>query len=201
MTKTLPWDYHSDLSAERLAIIGQLVAEGRNTAVELQNEPEGDDNWILGCRAFQFARFRILRAIDSGEYPWLTAIDRSMQLIFKIGQVPARIYKGDADEPTGRTLHQSFGELYQLDFLFADDDEGRNLAYRFAVETDIDGSAQAVKFVGLHGETAAFIWDVPLDGKGLGAGTVGRPATETVELGAPEVGPRKSAKDTESGGE
>ena len=63
------------------------------------------------------------------------------------------------------------------------------LAYRFAVETDVDGSALAVKFAGLRGETAVLNWNVPL---GLDAftGGIGMPATESVELDAPSVGVR-----------
>src|SRR5690606_20255248 len=114
---------------------------------------------------------------------------------------PARIYKGEADEPTGRTLYQGFGELRQLDFSFHEGDEGRDLAYRFAVETDHDGSALAVKFVGLRGEAAVLSWDIPIDGEKSTVGAVGQPATEPVDLGAPPVGPRKSAKKSARDGE
>lgn len=193
MSRTYPWEYHSDLTAERLAIVARLIADGRQTAIELFDEEAGDNGWTLGCRAFQFGRARILRAVDSGEYPWLDVIDRTLQLIFKIGEVPVRIYKGDADEPTDRTLRQSFGELRQLGLLFDEHDEGRDLAYRFAVETDVDGSVLAVRFVGLRGETAVLNWDVPLDGDPLAAGTVGRPAMESIELAAPTVGVRGAA--------
>src|SRR5436853_21012 len=99
MSKAYPWEYHSDLSEDRLVVVAGLIADGRRTAVELFDEVAGDNGWTLGCRAFQFGRARILRAVDSGEYHWLTAIDRSLQLIFKIGEVPIRIYRGDADEP------------------------------------------------------------------------------------------------------
>lgn len=192
MTKSYPWEYHGDLTSDRLTTVGRLIADGRQAAVERNDAEAGDNSWTLGCSAFQFARFRILAAVDGDDHPWLTAIDRSMQLIFKIGQVPVRIYKGDADEPTGKTLHQTFGELRQLDFLFSEEDDGRDLAYRFAVETDFDGSVLAVKFVGLKGSSPAFMWDVPLDAVGTATGTVGRPATEVVQLDAPAVGHRKS---------
>lgn len=155
--------------------------------------------WTLGCRAFQFGRARILRTAASGEFPWLSVIDPSLQLIFKIGEIPVRIYKGDANEPTDRTRRQSYDELRQLSLLFDERDDGRDLAYRFAVETDLDGSALAVKFVGLRGETAVFIWDVPLSSDSLAVGTVGRPATESVELGAPAVGVRGTGEKDRDG--
>jgi len=190
MTKTYPWDYHPDLTEDRLKAVAAMLVDGRHAALERYDEEAGDNGWTHGCRAFQFCRHRVLRAIDSGNHAWLTAIDRTLQLIFKIGEVPVRIYKGDADEPTDRTLRQSFGELRQLEMLFPEHDEGRDLAYRFAVETDIDGSVLAVKFVGLRGESPVLMWDVPLDGVSVFAGTVGRAATESVELAPPSVGLR-----------
>jgi len=197
MTKTFPWDYHPDLTEDRLTAVAALIVEGRQTAVELFDEEAGDNGWTLGCRAFQFGRHRILRAVDGEEYPWLGVIDRSLQLIFKIGEVPVRIYRGEADDPTDRTLRQSLNELRQLGFSFDERDEGRELAYRFAVETDLDGSVLAVKFVGLRGETAVLNWDVPIEGVG-GGGAVGSPATEPVELEAPAVGVRGRASKTGS---
>lgn len=185
-----PWDYHGDLTAERLMIVAKLIADGRQTAIELFDEVAGDNGWTLGCRAFQFGRARILRAADSGEYHWLDVIDRTLQLIFKIGEIPVRIYRGDADEPTDRTARQSLNELKQLSLLFDAHDDGHALAYRFAIETDVDGSVLTVKFVGLRGKTAVLNWDVPLDLTVSAAGTVGRAATESVDLTAPIVGVR-----------
>lgn len=190
VAKIYPWEYHPDLTEERLKTVAAMLVDGRHAALERYDEEAGDNGWTHGCRAFQFCRHRVLQAIDSGDYVWLTAIDRTLQLIFKIGDVPVRIYKGDAEEPTDRTLKQSFGELRQLEILFPEHDEGRDLAYRFAVETDIDGSVLAVKFVGLRGESAVLIWDVPLDGVSAFAGTIGRAATESVELAPPSVGLR-----------
>jgi len=190
MSKIYPWDYHSDLTEERLSIIAQLIVDGRQTAVERHDEDAGDNGWTLGCSAFQFARARILWAADSGKHPWLSLIDRTLQLTFNIGSVPVRIYKGEAEEPTTRTLRQSLGELRQLSLLSYVDSYTPDLKYRFAVETDIDGSVAAVKFVGLDGETALLNWEVPYDHSLPAVAGIGRPATETVELPAPTVGVR-----------
>lgn len=201
MTKTHPWDYHPDLTEVRLKAVAGMIVDGRHTALELHNEEAGDDGWTLGCRAFQFVRVRILRAIDGGDYSWLSAIDRTLQLIFKIGEVPVRIYKGDAEEPTDRTIRQSFGELSQLSLLFPEADEGRDLAYRFAIETDVDGSVLAVKFVGLRGESAILNWNVPLEGMLAFTGAVGRAASESIEVPAPQVGLRTDRDAQSNSGE
>lgn len=185
-----PWEYHPDLTQERLCAVASMIVDGRHSALERYDEVAGDNTWTHGCRAFQFGRFRILNAVDSGEYPWLTAIDRSLQLVFKIGKVPVRIYKGMPEEPTTRTLRQSFGELRQLGLLFPTSDKGHDLAYRFAVETDLDGSVIAVSFVGFDGDVAVLNWDVPFDNTLGFTGTVGREASESVALDPPSVGLR-----------
>jgi len=190
VAKIYPWEYHSDLTEDRLCAVGAMIVDGRHAALDRYDEDAGDNGWTHGCRAFQFGRFRILKAVDSGEFSWLTAIDRSLQLIFKIGEVPVRIYKGLAEEPTGRTLRQSYGELQQLELLFPEHNEGHDLVYRFAIETDVDGSVIAVNFVGLHGDTAVLNWSVPFDSTLGFTGTVGREASESVELDAPRVGVR-----------
>ncbi|MBY3521711.1 hypothetical protein HFN70_21880 [Rhizobium laguerreae] len=190
MAKICPWDYHPDLTEDRLCAVAAMIVDGRHAALERYDEEAGDNGWTHGCRAFQFSRARILRAIDGSESPWLTAIDRSLQLIFKIGEVPVRIDKGLPEEPTGRTLRQSYGELQQLGLLFPDRDEGHDLAYRFAIETDVEGTVIAVHFVGLHGETAVLNWSVPFDNTLGFTGAVGREASESVELEAPPVGLR-----------
>src|SRR3546814_10501931 len=38
----------------------------------------------------------------------------TMQFVFSIGDVPARFYRGEPDEPNTRTLKQTFSELQQL---------------------------------------------------------------------------------------
>ncbi|MFO7484458.1 hypothetical protein [Oceanibaculum nanhaiense] len=186
MAKQFPWDYHHDLTEDRLVAVARMIVDGRQAAVELFDEEAGDNGWTLGCRAFQFGRARILRAVDEGVYEWLGLVDRSLQLIFTIGEVPVRIYRGEAEEPTDRTMRQSLSELRQLGFSFDEREEGRELPFRFAVERDFDGSVLSVKFVGLRGATALLNWDVPINVQPI-VGAVGQPASESVELDAPGV--------------
>lgn len=190
MTKQFPWDYSPHLTADRLIVIARLIVDGRHTALELHDEIQGDNGWTFGCRAFQFARARILWAVEGGEYPWLTAIDQSLQLIFKIGEVPVRIYRGEADEPSERTLRQTHAELRQLAIIFPEDEVGRDLAYRFAIETDFDGRVSSVKFVGLRGESLILCWDVPFESDVVPMETTKVPVGEGVELPAPAIAVR-----------
>lgn len=194
MSESHPWDYHPHLTRDAIISTAKLIARGRYDALARHDPGLGDDGWTLGCSAFQFGRFQILAAVGSAGFEWLSILDPSKQFIFKIGQVPVRFYKGDANEPSDRTLRQTFSELNQLAFGFGAE-EGRDLAYRFAIETDDDGSITSIKFVGLRGETPVLCWEVPyLEAVTLPSAT---PATEGVDLPKPEVrvpGVRKDKK-------
>src|SRR3546814_6324421 len=59
-----------------------------------------------------------------------------MQFVFSIGDVPARFYRGEPDEPNTRTLKQTFSELQQLSLFGAGElvKLTPEPLYRFAVE-------------------------------------------------------------------
>lgn len=184
MLESHPWEFHPHLERSAIIAVAGLIAQGRSDALVRHDETIGDDGWTLGCRAFQFARFQILKAAETSGFEWLSIMDPSKQFIFKIGEVPLRFYKGEADVPSDRTLRQTFSELNQLAFVFGKE-EGGDLAYRFAIETDFDGSITSIKFVGLRGETPILCWEVPyLEAVSLPSAT---PATEGVDLPKPEV--------------
>jgi hypothetical protein len=185
MFPDLPWEIHPDLTRDRLVAIGRLITRGRSDAVMWQNTEIGDDNWVLGCRAFQAARYQIISTAETEGFEWLEVVDPSKHLIFKIGGVPVRFYRGLAEEPTTRTLRQTFPELEQLALVFPGD-ERQDLAFRFAVETDVDGTVAVMRFVGLLGENAVLNWPVPLEGAKVSVFPVAPPA-EGVELAAPVV--------------
>ena len=179
MSESNPWDYHPHLQREAIIAVAGLIAQGRSDALIRHDETIGDDGWTLGCKAFQYARFQILKAAETEGFAWLSIMDSSKQFIFKIGEVPVRFYRGEADEPSDRTLRQTFSELNQLSFVFGNE-SGAGLAYRFAIETDFDGAITSIMFVGLRGESPVFCWDVPyMEAVSLPVAT---PATEGVDL-------------------
>lgn len=184
MSDLKPWDYHLHLTHDAIVAVAQLIAQGRSDALIRHDETIGDDGWTLGCKAFQYARFQITKAAGTLNFEWLTIMDPSKQFIFKIGDVPVRFYKGEADEPSERTLRQTFSELSQLAFVFGHED-GAGLAYRFAVETDFDGAITSIKFVGLRDESPVLAWDVPYNEAVVMPPAT--PPTKGVDLPKPEV--------------
>ncbi len=186
MREREPWTIHADLTQPRLVDVARLILRGRNDALDRFNPGIGDDSWTLGCSAFQFQRHQILTACVAGRFPWLSLVDPSKQFIFKIGGVPMRFYRGAAEEPSARTLQQSYPELSQLS-LFPKEAEARDYAHRLAVETDIEGAVTAIKYVALSDEGPEFYWDIPLSGSVAAIRPIGEKPAEGVELPAPVI--------------
>lgn len=182
-----PWDIHPDLTKDRLTTVAHFLRHARNDALDRFDPNIGDDAWTLGCCAFQYCRHRVSEAALSGEYPWLTIQDDSKHYVFRIGAVPVRFYRGAADEPTSRTLHQSFPELRQLGMVFPQEAVERNFAYRFAIETDADGMILSISFVALLGDSPVLRWDIPLEAEIRPIHSTDGTLAEGVELEAPSV--------------
>lgn len=162
----LPWELHPALSGERLTACARLLARGRADALALADPWAGDDAWSVGCRAYSFSRNRLRRAAEGGRWPWLGVLDETLAFVFLIDGVPVRFYRGDAEDPTARTLRRQEAEARQLALaLGAADADG--LAFRLAVETGPDGGVTRVVFLALRGEEgrAECSWPVPLDGE------------------------------------
>lgn len=183
-----PWEHHAVLTRDRLITIAKLIERGRNNALDRFDPSIGCNPWTVGCEAFAFQKFEIETA--SFDSDWLEIIDPTMQFVFSIGGLPVRFYKGEPDDPTARTLKQSFSELKQLSLFGADElvKLAAEPAYRFAIETDVDGALTAITFVVLAGETPVLTWQVPLDEPITRISPLWVEGSEGVELPAPAVG-------------
>ena len=160
----LPWELHPALTEERLSACARLLARGRTDAVAMADPWAGDDAWSIGCRAYSFSRNRLRQAAEGGRYPWLGVLDATHHFVFLIDGVPVRFFRGDAEEPTKRTLRQQEGEAHQLALALGDTDSAGGLMFRLAVETGEGGEVRRVVFLALRGEEgrAECFWPVPL---------------------------------------
>lgn len=158
-----PWDLHPALTEERLAICARLLARGRADALAMADPWAGDDAWSIGCRAYSFSRNRLRRAAEAGRYAWLGVLDETHHFVFLIEGVPVRFYRGDAAEPTKRTLRRQESEAQQLALALGDADQAEGLMFRLAVETDEAGEVTRVVFLALRGEEGQVecFWPVP----------------------------------------
>ena len=161
--RRLPWDLHPALTEERLAAAARLLARGREEAIRLADPFAGDDAWSIGCRAYSFSRHQFVNAARSGRYPWLRVLDETHHFVFLIEGVPVRFFRGDAEDPTKRTLRQQESEAEQL-ALALGGAEAEGLMFRLAVETGDGGEVRRVVFLALRGEEgrAECFWPIPL---------------------------------------
>ncbi|MFB0611210.1 hypothetical protein [Aurantiacibacter poecillastricola] len=120
-----------------------------------------------------------------------------MEFVFSIGGVGMRFYRGEPSDPHERALRQTFSELAQMS-LFAEEElerSGETILYRFAVETDIDGSITQITFVVLSGSSPLIVWPVPLDQPVVGIAPIRPERSDGVVLPFPKVSPKKDEKD------
>ncbi len=199
MAAALPWDVHPDLTEQRLALVGSWIAQGRNDAVDRHDPSIGGNAWTLGTCAYANGKFRIEQAFLSGRYRWLGIVDPSNQFIFRIGSVPVRFYRGMADEPTARTLRQAHPELRQLSLMLNEGLGRADLAYRFAIDTHLDGSVAGIKFVGLSGKLVECLWEVPLTPTVALLQPVDSAPADGVELPPPAVRVPEPGRSTRGG--
>ena len=167
----LPWDLHPALTEERLSACARLLARGRTDALAMADPWAGDDAWSIGCRAYSFSRNRLRQAAEGGRYPWLGVLNETHHFVFMIEGVPVRFFRGDAEEPTKRTLRQQETEAQQLALALGDAGGAEGLMFRLAVETGEDGGVTRVVFLALRGEGIGAVecfWPVPLDPDGGG---------------------------------
>lgn len=156
-----PWNLHPDLTEERLVAVAQLIASGRDAALEIYDPDRGFNGWLLGCCAYQFGRHRIERAVDEAAFSWLSLARGTRHFIFQIGSAPVRFYRDDPDDPSDKVLRQSGFEAQQLS-LSLGDEMAEGMSFRLVVETGMDGELIRIVFLGLRSGTTILFWEVPL---------------------------------------
>jgi hypothetical protein len=162
--RRMPWDFHPSLTEERLIAAAGLLVRGREDAVAQADYWAGDDAWSIGCRAYSFTKHQVRAAAEGGRYHWLKVLDHTHHFVFMIDDVPVRFYRGDAEDPSKRTLLRQQLEATQISMVLGREFEEEGVMFRLAIETDEDGHVTRVVFLALRGEqgvTECF-WPVPM---------------------------------------
>jgi hypothetical protein len=144
-TKT-PWEFHDDLSRDRLQLVAKILRETRNSALPKFDVAAGDGAWSLGCTIYERSANMITVAAGDGLLPWLKIIEPPLRFIFSIGDVPVRFYRGDAEAAPGHHLNLAPSEQLQLGLAF--NDAKVDLRWRFVVETNVANEADRILLVG-----------------------------------------------------
>lgn len=180
----MPWDYHPDLSQEHLVYISALLTRVRRETLELYDEAGGDTPWGFGCRVYDRTRTLLIR--ESERVEWMSILDPTLHLVFQIGAVPVRFYRGLSDSPKSNTLACSFPELQQLSMVFGN--EQPDLLWRIAVETNNIGDVARIVCIGTdESGNVRCSWPIP-DVEVVLPRNVPQQKPSGVELPAPKIG-------------
>lgn len=182
-----PWEYHPDMSEERLSAVASLLASGRGTALDRHDPAIGCDGWTLGVEAFNFGRHRINAAEGTPGFEWLSVPDPSRRLQFRMGDVPMRFYRGLASDPTPRMLADAPLEMEQYALPLGAAALLDGCKFRIAVETDEDGGIVQISFVAIRGHSVETIWPIPYRSAGPVLAGLGAELPEGRELPAPRI--------------
>ncbi|MGX5845086.1 hypothetical protein ACWGTI_30915 [Mesorhizobium sp. ArgA1] len=191
--KMLPWDYHPELTVERLVKVAQLLALGRGSAVDRFDPAIGDDNWTLGVCAYNYGCFQIAKAAGTLGFEWLRVIDPGKHFQFSIGGVPMRFWRGDPAEPTAKISIATPFEQLLLDLEPGIPTAG--MLFRIGVTTDMDGALLGASFVALRNDQAELVWPLPLAEAEPLIVLLDEARPEGIELSSPSVSDHRYDED------
>jgi hypothetical protein len=187
-----PWIAYPPLTEVRLSSIATILRDVRQETVAKHEPDSGDTEWSLGCRIYSRSCFAIRQAAEN--HDWLTILDEleTLRFSFAIGSIPFRFYKGHADDPPGKYIEVTFGELRQQQLAFEVDGVSlRDVVLRLAVETDVARLASRVILVEMNESAITNVYEIPFKAEGgnvvpmvvppVSLPPVGLPTTEEAE--------------------
>lgn len=148
MSQFLPWIKYTSLTEDRLSTIANIIRQVRRDVVALHDPINGDNEWSLGCRVYARTCHAIRRA--ENDHQWLMILPEAdtLSFSFAIGSIPFRFYRGKPDDPPGRYLIKTYGELHHLQTsLNIEGLRPLDNTLRLAVETDASREVASVSFV------------------------------------------------------
>lgn len=115
----LPWQIHPALTEERLTLLANVMWQVR-VDVSLRMEPDKVDSlWGAGCSAYERTCRAVTQAATQDLRPWLSGEYADHHFLIKVGGVPIRFYRGDADDRTpSRYSIPNEAERVALQFAF-----------------------------------------------------------------------------------
>jgi hypothetical protein len=156
-----PWDLEPDLTQDRLIWLARNFAEVRREARTTHEPSKGDGAWGLGTKCYERQCFTLIAAAGTGEQPWLRIIDPSLEFIFAIGSVPARVYRGSPESPRPN-VREGLARLRQIPLFSVDDP--KTFAWCFAIETDDAMLVERVTLAGFSpGGELIYWYPIPFD--------------------------------------
>lgn len=181
-----PWDYHPELTEERLVTVAQLLQRGRGDAVDRFDPAVGDNNWTRGVCAYSYACHQIRLVAGTPGFEWLSVISDGIRFQFGIGGVPLRFFRGDPSEPSGRVTAATPFEQLLLEL--EPDVATAGMLFRIGMTTDEDGALLEASFVAVRNGAPETVWRLPLDEAAPLLVLLGNDRPEGRDLPPPPVG-------------
>lgn len=128
MTAKPPVHFKSELSNDRLTIIAEKLLDIRYSTIQEMNSPY-DDNYTHETAVFGRSKNMLIELSKSRQYDWLSLAHAGMDVTFKIGSIPCRFFRDDAQSPE----KSGFFKRNAVDDLFELDDQDP-VMWRFVVE-------------------------------------------------------------------
>ncbi len=206
MNDRLPWDVHSGLTLDRLQTIARLLADIRERVSRHLEPEEGDLHfgmWVAGTTAHARTAYQITRMVLSGDFPWLSIVDSTMQFTFAIDRVPVRVFRGEPEKPSRGAQKKSLLEtMAQLTLFEMKEMGGGDLdwQWRIAVEPEPTGEVFRITLVqvnvtdGVVNVRNPFV--IPFRDTARALTDVASTRRDGVELPPPPVGELSAADET-----
>lgn len=189
-----PWEVTPALTADRLQVIVDAIASVRADAREGHLQEKGDDPWVFGCRAYRRTCHALRGLASTGDHPWLKVESVGLACTLFIDGEPLKFYKGDAENPTTRSLRRGFDAAITQGTLAFDPEElGRidGWFWLLALETHDDGTLmRAAVFQANQRNETRNLYFVTVDGDVSVLAPVVAILREGVDLAPPVVGPK-----------
>lgn len=157
-----PWEHYNSLSPERLILLATTIRDARDRAVMRHDPESGDNSWSTHCAAYAW-QCKALRTLVK-HHNWLRVSSENhevLELSLVVGDIPLKVFRGDADESPVRHRGFSFGEQVLMEKILADLPSG---PLRLVVTTDKNFCVEAITLVQFDDETPWRAFQIPLDG-------------------------------------
>jgi len=146
-----PWVAYPSLTQVRLSAIATILRDVRQETVDKHEPKDGDSEWSLGCRIYSRSCFAITQAVNNCDWLRILPEREVLRFSFAIGNIPFRFYRGNADDPPGKYIETTFGELRQQQLVLQIDGVSlRDVVLRLAIETDAARLASRVILVEMN---------------------------------------------------
>lgn len=188
----VPWNVNPDLTKERIVTIASVIANVRGEVIDLHNEELGDTPLVLGTRAYECSRTRIISLSEMKLFSWLRILTPEGRFTFQIGNTPVRFSRNDPKQLPHRKLIRSAESIRQLTLF--EDHPYADLIWFIVFDTYYLHPADNVYCVGYdQSNNIVCQWNVPIEDTVTMMSEMNDVLPQAVEVKEAEVSLKKPA--------